>query len=60
MVEFLFIILVFVGLPIGIGLLPYLISKKLGYPKTGKYLTIIFGIFVLSLVFYVVFEDESL
>lgn len=56
--EFLFIILVFVGLPIGIGLLPYFISKKLGYPKTGKYLTIIFGLFVLSLVFYVVFEDE--
>lgn len=51
-------ILFFVGLPIGLGLLFYFLPKKLGYPKTGKYLTIIFGILVLTLVLLVVFEDQ--
>ena len=59
--EFLLIglyILVFVGLPIGLACLLYFVPKKLGYPKTGKYLTIIFGILVLTLVLWTVFEDE--
>jgi hypothetical protein len=59
--EFLLIglfILVFVGLPIGLSLLFYFVPKKLGYPKTGKYLTIIFGILVLTVVFLTVFEDQ--
>lgn len=59
--ELLFIgllILIFVGLPIGIGLLLYFIPKKMGYPKTGKYLTIIFGFIVLSIVLLTVFEDK--
>jgi len=52
------LILFFVGLPIGIGCLLYFIPKKLGYPKTGKYLTIIFGLFVLTMVLWTVFEDQ--
>lgn len=59
--EFLFIgllILVFVGLPIGLGCLLYFVPKKLGYPKTGKYLTIILGLVVLTLVLWTVFEDQ--
>ena len=52
------LILFFVGLPIGIGCLLYFIPKKFGYPKTGKYLTIIFGLFVLTMVLWTVFEDQ--
>jgi len=51
-------ILVFVGLPIGLGCLFYFVPKKLGYPKTGKYLAIIFGLLVLTLVLWTVFEDQ--
>jgi len=50
--------LVFVGLPIGLGCLFYFIPKKIGYPKTGKYLTIIFGLLVLTIVLWTVFEDQ--
>ncbi len=59
--EFLLIgllILTFVGIPIGIGCLLYFIPKKIGHPKTGKYLTIIFGILVLTVVLWIVFEDQ--
>ena len=52
------LILVFVGFPIGIGFLFYFVPKKLGYPKTGKYLTVIFGVLVLTLVLFTVFEDQ--
>jgi hypothetical protein len=51
-------IVVFVGIPIGIGLLFYFIPKKLGYPKTAKYLTITYGLFVLIIGFFIVFEDQ--
>jgi hypothetical protein len=51
-------ILVFVGLPIGLACLLYFVPKKLGYPKTGKYLAIIFGLLVLTLVLWTVFEDR--
>jgi len=51
-------ILVFVGLPIGLGCLFYFVPKKLGYPKTGKYLTIIFGLLVLTIILWTVFEDQ--
>jgi hypothetical protein len=51
-------ILVFVGLPIGLGWLLYFVPKKLGYPKTGKYLTIIFGLLVLTIILWTVFEDQ--
>jgi hypothetical protein len=51
-------LLILAGLPIGLGLLFYFVPKKLGYPKTGKYLTIIFGLFVLTIVLWTVFEDD--
>lgn len=59
--DFLFIgllLLTFVGLPIGIACLLYFIPKKLGYPKTGRYLTMIFGLLVLTIVLWTVFEDQ--
>lgn len=59
--EFLFIglfILLFVGIPIGFGCLLYFVSKKLGYPKIAKYLTIIFGLIVLTSVLWNTFEDR--
>ena len=52
------LILVFVGVPIGIGFLLYFIPKKLGYPKLGKYLTLGFGVAVLTLFLAVIFEDH--
>jgi len=50
--------LVFVGIPIGLGLLFYFVPKKLGYPKTAKYLTIAYGLFVLAIGLFIVFEDK--
>ena len=48
----------FIGIPIGLGLLFYFVPKKLGYPKTAKYLTIAYGLFVLTVGLYLVFEDQ--
>lgn len=52
------LILVFIGIPIGLGLLFYFILKKLAYPKTAKYLTIAYGLFVLTIGLYIAFEDQ--
>ena len=52
------LILVFIGIPIGLGLLLYFVPKKLGYPKTAKYLTIAYGLFVLTIGLYIAFEDQ--
>lgn len=52
-----FFLIVFVGLPVGLGLLLYFVTKKLGYPKVAKYLTVIYGVIVLTIGTYVVFED---
>jgi hypothetical protein len=52
------LILVFIGIPIGLGLLCYFVPKKLGYPKTAKYLTIVYGLFVLTIGLYIAFEDQ--
>ena len=51
-------ILVFIGLPIGLIWLFNFIPKKLGYPKTGKYLANIFGLFVLTIILWTAFEDQ--
>lgn len=51
-------ILVFIGLPIGLIWLFNFIPKKLGYPKAGKYLAIIFGLFVLTIILWSAFEDQ--
>lgn len=52
------LILVFIGIPIGLGLLFYFVPKSLGYPKTSKYLTIAYGLFVLTIGLYIAFEDQ--
>lgn len=52
------LILVLLGSSIGLGLLLYFVPKKLGYPKTAKYLTIAFGLFVLTIGLYIAFEDQ--
>lgn len=54
---FFILIFAFVVLPIGIGCILYFIPKRLGYPKTGKFLTIFFGLFVLTFVLWLAFED---
>jgi len=51
-------ILVFAGLPIRLGCLFYFVPKKLGYPKTAKYLTIGYGLIVLTIGVFIAFEDQ--
>jgi hypothetical protein len=46
------------GIPIVLGLLFYFVPKNLGYPKTAKYLTITYGLFVLTIGLYISFEDQ--
>ena len=48
----------FVGIPVGVGLLIYFVPKRLGYPKTAKYLTIGYGILILTITLLIVFEDQ--
>lgn len=52
------LILVFIGIPVGLGLLFFFIPKKLGYPKTAKYLTIGYGLLILTFALYIAFEDQ--
>lgn len=52
------LLLVFIGIPIGLGLLFYFVPKKLGYPKTAKYLTIIYGLIVLATTLFIAFKDQ--
>lgn len=51
-------ILIFWGLLIGLGCLFYFVPKKLGYPKTGKYLTIIFGLSIMMVITIIVFDEQ--
>ncbi len=48
----------FVGLAVGLGLLIYFLLKKFGYPKTAKYLTIVYGVVMLTMAFFLIFEDQ--
>lgn len=52
------LILVFIGIPVGIGLVLYFVPKRLGRPKTAKYLTIGYGVLVLTIALFIVFEDQ--
>lgn len=52
------LIAVFVGVPLGLVYLFFFLPKKLGYPKVGKYLSIVIGLFVVSLVLLTIFEDQ--
>ena len=51
-------IFLFIGVPLGIGLLIYFIPKRMGYPKTAKYLIVLYGLIVLSIIISEVFRDE--
>lgn len=50
--------LVFIGIPVGFGLLLYFIPEKLGYPKVAKYLTIAFCLFDLLIGLFFAFVDR--
>ncbi|MEJ8757387.1 hypothetical protein WG947_10290 [Pontibacter sp. H259] len=52
------LILVFVGIPIGIGFVLYFVPKRFGHPKASKYLTIGYSLIVLTITFFIVFEDQ--
>ncbi len=52
------LLLVFIGIPVGLGLLFYFVPKRLGFPKTAKYLTTIYGLIVLAIALFIVFEDQ--
>ena len=58
MVDFYLLLFAIIGIPIILlGLLLYFIPKKLGKPKLGKYLVSNFGILILALSTYIIFED---
>jgi hypothetical protein len=52
------LILVFIGIPIGLGLLFYFIPKKLGYPRTAKYLIISYLLILFIIPILISFEDR--
>ena len=52
------LLLFFVVLPIGLVILLYIVPKKLGYPKTGKTLSIIFCVIILTVALMTIFEDQ--
>jgi len=52
------LILVFIGISVGLGFLFYFVPKKLGYPKTAKYLTIVYGLLALTIGLFIAFEDQ--
>lgn len=52
------LLLVFIEIPVGLGLLLYFVPGKLGYPKTAKYLTTIYGLTVLAIALFIVLEDQ--
>ncbi|PHR72167.1 MAG: hypothetical protein COA67_04990 [Lutibacter sp.] len=52
------ILVVFILFMIGILFFIYWIPKKLGYPKVGKYLSIILSIFLVLIVLFWVFQDS--
>lgn len=52
------LILVFVGIPIGLGFLLFYIPKRLGYPKIAKYLIIGYGLIIVTILFFIIFEDQ--
>ena len=52
------VIVLFVVIPIGIGFLIYFIPKRMGYPKVAKYLIILYGLIVLSIIISEVFKDK--
>ncbi len=52
------LVLIMIGIAIGIGFLFYYIPKKMGYPKVGKYLSGLFALAILLLVFMTIFEDQ--
>lgn len=51
-------LLLLIGIPVGIGLLLFFFLKRIGHPKTACYLTIGYGIIVLTLTLLIVFEDQ--
>jgi len=52
------LLLVFIGVPIGLGLLLYFVPKKLGYHKTAKSLIIIYVLVILAIAIFLIFEDR--
>ncbi|WP_073109456.1 hypothetical protein [Hymenobacter daecheongensis] len=52
------LIIIFLAIAITPAVLTYFIPKKLGYPKTAKYLTAIYAISALAITFFIVFEDQ--
>ena len=50
--------LVVIALLFGLTYLFYLVPKKIGYPKVGKYLSILVGLFFAWLTIITIFEDQ--
>lgn len=52
------VILVVIGLLVGFGFLIYFVTIGLGSPKTAKYITVVYGVIVLTIGFFIAFEDQ--
>lgn len=50
--------LFFVGVPVGFGVVLYFVFKKTGYPKKAKFVIFAYGLIVLTIGVFVVFEDQ--
>ncbi|MCS3556445.1 MULTISPECIES: hypothetical protein [unclassified Sphingobacterium] len=58
--DFLFpliLFVIFIGIPIVVGLLIYTIPKKLGYPRFARYLLFTYGFICLLFTCYLFFSD---
>lgn len=53
----LILFLVFIGIPVFIVFLSYIIPKKLGYPRTAKYLSRTIAVIFIGYVIYLTFID---
>jgi hypothetical protein len=53
----LILFLIFLGIPIVVGLLIYIIPKKLGYPRFARYLLFTYGFICLLFTCYLFFSD---
>ena len=51
------LVAVFIGVPALVAYLLYKIPLKLGYPRAGKNLLLMFGLLVFGFILYVMFED---
>ena len=56
--AYIIVFLLFLALIVGLIWLSFWLPKKLGYPKFGKYFSIIIGVFISLFILSEIYEDE--